>query len=464
MSQVGRRDLRASRVSPIADRSSPEKKRTLLGAREAVARGEVTPGQLVEEALDAARRHAELNAVAHVASAAQIESALRRAPRGPLFGLPITVKDLYVVDGMPMRAGTRAALPDLGRQGSAVTRLVQAGAIVVAKTNMHEIAGGVSGENPWTGDVCNPHDPSRQTGGSSSGSGAAVACGIGLASLGSDTGGSIRIPAALCGVVGMKPTYGSIPLDGALALSWSCDHAGPLACSIDDAHCLTEILSDRPVPLPSVAAGAPARLGVPRRYIDGWLDASLRRDFERLLSWLGEAHVQLIEVEVPMLEQSLAIYGPLRGAESAFVHRDALARQPELFSPAVRERLQEGLALPAQTYLEAQRLQGALRADLDAALRTVDAWILPTVPVPAPPRGAAEVELERGATDHRAALVRFTLPFNLAGVPALALPFGRIDGLPVSVQIVAERGADARVLAIGRWLEARWPADAGAPV
>jgi aspartyl-tRNA(Asn)/glutamyl-tRNA(Gln) amidotransferase subunit A len=433
--------------------------RTLLEAREAVARGEVTPAQLVEEALAAGRRHAELNAIAHLASPEQIEAALRQAPRGPLFGLPITIKDLYVVDGMPTRAGTRAALPELGPQGTAVTRLVQAGAIVVAKTNMHEIAGGVSGENPWTGDVCNPHDPSRQAGGSSSGSGVAVACGIGLASLGSDTGGSIRIPAALCGVVGLKPTYGLIPLDGALPLSWSCDHAGPLACSVDDAHCLIEVLADRSVLRIPSAGGAPARLGVPRRYIDGWLTAPLRRAFEHLLSRLGGWGVKLEDVNAPSLEQSLAIYGALRGAESAFVHRTALMREPEHFSAPVRERLQEGLALPAQAYLEAQRLQRTLRTELDASLRAVDAWILPTVPVPAPRRGAEQVEIERGLTDLRAALVRFTLPFNLAGVPALALPVGRIDGLPISLQIVGARDADARVLAIGRWLEHHWAAD-----
>ncbi|MGD9764130.1 MAG: amidase [Candidatus Binatia bacterium] len=429
--------------------------RTLLGARDAIARAEIAPAQLLEEALEAIRRHATRNAIAHLPSDADLHAAMRRAPRGPLFGLPLTVKDLFAVDGMPTRAGTRASLPDLGPQGVAVTRLVQAGAVLIAKVNMHEIAGGVSGENAWTGDVRNPHDPTRQSGGSSSGSAVAVACGMGLASLGSDTGGSIRIPAALCGVVGMKPTYGLIPFDGALPLSWSCDHAGPLARTVDDAHCLTEVLAATRLDVRPVDAGAPARLGVPRRFIDGWLGPPVRRAFDAWLAEIGAARVELIDVDAPAMENALATYGPLRGAESAFVHRAALAREPELFSAPVRERLLEGLALPAQAYLEAQRAQRALRAEVEAALRDLDGWVLPTAPLPAPPLGTTDVELERGTTDHRVATVRFTLPFNLAGVPVLALPFGRVDGLPIGLQVVGARDADARVFEIGRWLEAR---------
>lgn len=412
---------------------------------------------LVAEAVAAAHAHRAQNAVAHLASEAALAAALRDAPRGPLFGVPVTVKDLFAVDGMPTRAGTRATLPDLGAQATAVTRLVRAGAIVVAKTNMHEIAAGVSGENPWTGDVCNPHDPARQPGGSSSGSAVAVATGIGLASLASDTGGSIRIPAALCGVVGLKPTYGAVPLDGALPLAWSCDHAGPIARTVGDAHALFEVLADRRVPLRDVDAGAPTRLGVPRRLMDGWLGAPVRRAFDELLAWLAASGVALVDVDAPSLEASLAIYGAVRGAESAFVHRAALAREPEAFSAPVRERLLEGLALPARDYLEAQHARDGLRRELDRALAGVDAWILPSAPLPAPLRGATHVELERGATDHRFAFIRLTLPFNLAGLPALSLPFGTVGGLPIGVQLVGARDADARVLEVGRWLEARRP-------
>ena len=208
---------------------------TLGAAAAALRAGTTTSRELVERALARADARAELNVVAHLDRDGALELARTRDSQlaagdvvGPLHGLPITVKDLFVVDGFPLRAGTRAPLPDLGGQGTAVTRLRDAGAIVVATVNLHEVAYGITGENQWTGHVANPVDPLRQAGGSSSGSAAAVAAGIGLASLGTDTGGSIRVPASHCGVVGFKPTTGRVPLDGALPLSLTCDHAAPL--------------------------------------------------------------------------------------------------------------------------------------------------------------------------------------------------------------------------------------------
>ncbi|RIL04942.1 MAG: amidase [Proteobacteria bacterium] len=427
----------------------------MLEARAALASGALAAEALLAESLAAARRGAALNALAHLADADALAAALAAAPRGPLFGIPVTVKDLFAVDAMPLRAGTRATLPDVGAQGEAVSRLVRAGAIVLGKTNMHEIAAGVSGENPWTGDVCNPHDPARQAGGSSSGSAVAVATGVGLASLGSDTGGSIRIPAALCGVVGMKPSYGAVPLGGALPLSWSCDHAGPLARSVADAHCLLEVLADRAFPLRPPDACAPARLGVPRRYLDGWLGAPVERAFDGLLAWLARQGVALVDVDAPSLEHSLAVYGVVRGAESAWIHRAALARDPDRFSAPVRERLLAARATTAHEYFDAQQQQRRMREELAATLHGVDAWILPSAPLPAPLRGSEDVELPRGKTPHRVAFVRATLPFNLTGAPALSLPFAAHAGLPLGVQIAAAPGADARVLEIARWLETK---------
>ena len=178
------------------------------------------------------------------------------AAQRPLLGAWVSVKDLFQLEGAPMKAGTEATLPPMPAASSTVVqRLQAAGALVFAKTNMHEIALGATGENPWTGDVCNPHDPARQSGGSSSGSGVAVAVGLGSASIGSDTGGSIRIPSAFCGVVGFKPTVGSVSLAGALPLSWTCDHAGPLARSVEDAALLVEYLDATTATLSEYIAG-----------------------------------------------------------------------------------------------------------------------------------------------------------------------------------------------------------------
>lgn len=430
---------------------------TLASTRLQLIRHETTALALVQQSLGAVGRHTGLNAIAHLAA----EDALRAAaaadataPAGPLHGLPVTVKDLYNIDGMPTRGGTRAALPDLGGEAVAVSRLKRAGAIVIAKTNLHEIASGISGENAWTGDVCNPFDPARQAGGSSGGSAVAVATGMGLASLGSDTAGSARVPAAFCGVVGFKPTFGLIPLDGALPLCWSCDHAGPLARSVTDIHLLTEVLAERALHLRPASQWRPARLGVPRRFLDGWLGARTRIAFEGLLSRLRESGAVLVDVEVPTMGDALSVYAPLRSAESAFIHRAALAREPEHFLPQTLERLREGQTVSAQAYFECQRQRAGMRAEIAAALAAVDALVLPTAPLPAPMRGSATVELERGTTEHRAAFVRLTLPFSFTGFPALSVPFDSVDGLPIGLQIVGRERDDGLVLETGSYVEA----------
>lgn len=431
---------------------------TLRALAHAVANHDTTASALVQQSYEALQRNKSLNTLASAdfdAAYGEAERLDRASARGPLHGIPLTIKDLYQADGFKTRAGTRAPLPDLGpREATAVQRLRRAGAIVLGKTNLHEIAAGISGENPWTGPVRNPHDPSRQAGGSSGGAASAVAAGIGLAALGSDTAGSVRIPASFCGVVGFKPSFGLIPLDGALPLSWTCDHAGPLAHSVDDAHTLTEVLAARRLPLRPPAQHGPTRLGVLPRFLDGWLGdevaaafASLRARIER------EAPMRWIEFDIPELGEALPQFAVIRGAESAHIHRAALDAQPQGFSDAVRERLLEGRAISAADYLAALDFRARLRARLDAALASVDALLLPTTALPAPPIGTTEVVLQRGPTDHRQAYIRLTLPFSLTGLPALALPMPAPVPLPLSAQIVGAFGADTRVLELGMWLE-----------
>ena len=231
---------------------------TLLSALRALRRGQTDPVELTEVALRCAEERRSHNAIATLTDRAARDRAreLRAEPEpvGPLHGMPVTVKDLFAVRGTTMRAGTGAPLPAelTGSQTEAlaVARMRAAGAIVLGTTNMVEIAMGITGENPVTGDVGNAHDPARQSGGSSSGSAVAVALGVGLASLGSDTAGSIRIPAALNGVVGLKPSYRMVPLDGALALSVTCDHGGPLTRTVADARLMLSVLAGQDVAAP----------------------------------------------------------------------------------------------------------------------------------------------------------------------------------------------------------------------
>lgn len=367
-----------------------------------------------------------------------------------LAGVFVTVKDLFAMPDTPLRAGTRATLPAVGPRSAVVERLEAAGAIVFAKTQMHEIALGATGENPWTGDVCNPHDPARQAGGSSSGAGVAVACGLGSAAIGSDTGGSVRIPAAFCGVVGFKPSFGAIPLDGALPLSWTCDHAGPLARSVADATVLFEVLARRSARHGRVARQP--RLGVPATWLAGRLEPGVREAFDRRLSQLRQV-ATLVEVDMPELALAWQCYTPIVRAEAAHVHRAALAAGGKGFSEGVLAPLRAGEAISAGAWFSAMEGRQTMIAALAGHLADVDAWLLPTTAAQPPVRGQTEVSVEGGTMTVREAVLGQTLPFSFAGVPALTVPAGWIDGLPWGLSLVASRDADARLLALGRWLE-----------
>jgi aspartyl-tRNA(Asn)/glutamyl-tRNA(Gln) amidotransferase subunit A len=427
----------------------------------AIAAGRTSARALLDQAHIAAEAHADLNAIAAVdwAAAERAADALdarARAggPLGPLHGVPLTIKDLYNVDGLPTAAGTRASLPDLGGESVAVARLRAAGALPFAKTHLHEIALGATGENVWTGDVKNPFDAARQAGGSSSGAGVATAVGIGLAGLGSDTGGSVRIPAAFCGVVGFKPSFGAIPLAGALHLSWTCDHAGPLARSVEDAARLYEVMAGR-----RVAHGAVARrprFAIPAAWLEGRLTAPVRAWFDARAAGL-RAHADLVEVAVPALPRALGAYTAIVRAEAAFVHRAALAAGGEGFSASVLAPMRDGATQSTQVYLDAMREREVLRGELDAVLRDHDALLLPTTAVLPPLRGQLEVQTEGGMLSTREAVLGQTLPFSFVGLPTLALPDALVDGLPTSLQVVGARDRDASLLALGRWLEGGGP-------
>lgn len=436
------------------------KNRPIFDARQALLSRQTTAEKLSLQAIEQARAHESLNALVTfdtiealaVARKRDEELVQGRSP-GRLHGIPVTIKDLFSVPGTETRAGTRATLPTLG-PSIAVNRLSEAGAVIIGKANMHEVALGLTGENKWTGDVRNPYDPKRQAGGSSSGSAVAVAVGIGLASLGTDTGGSIRVPAALCGVVGFKPTHGLVPLDGALPLSPTCDHAGPLALSVEDARLLTEVLAARPFPTRRIEA---PRLGIPAAYLEGRLTSAMREAFEGYLRRLDHAGARLVEVTVPDLDLTSKCYTPLVRAEAAHVHRAALRDASERFSAPVRDALEIGAAMSADEYLEARDRRRSVIAGLrwTFAQGTIDALLIPATSSEALHRGETQVVLEGGVTSHRDAQLALTAPFSLTGVPTVCLPFGSIGGLPVGVQVVGPRSADARTLDVAQWLEDR---------
>jgi aspartyl-tRNA(Asn)/glutamyl-tRNA(Gln) amidotransferase subunit A len=421
--------------------------------------------ELVNWALEIAATKTDLNVFAHLDAAGAREAAMAldleaRAGqfRGSLHGVPITIKDLYNVAGMPTRAGTRASLPEAfqnpTRDALAVSRLRAAGAVILGKVNMHEIALGITGENAWTGDVKNPLDPTRQAGGSSSGSAAVVVAGIGFASLGSDTGGSIRIPASFCGCVGFKPTFGLVSLEGALHLSMTCDHAGPLTRTVTDAHAMLEVLSAQTLPIRNLETVKGLKFAVPRSWLEGRLGLEVRAGFEMLLERLRLAGATVVDVESRYLELVNAAYSPLVRAEAAFIHRQALQTEPEGFSMVVRAPLELGSKITAIEYLQALKDRRSVIAGLEEVLSDCDAMLVPAAPLPAAPRGTTAVILESGPQSHRNAYIELTAPFSLAGVPTLSLPFMTQESMPVGLQVIGKTGADARVLELGVWLEA----------
>lgn len=423
--------------------------------------GTTSAAEALNQARENAFQHADLNAIAHADwdGAKRLadeydEQARAGRPRGPLHGLPISIKDLYAVRGMPLRAGTKADLPPSPwPEAIAVERLRSAGAILFAKTNMHEIALGATGENRWTGDVLNPYDTGRQAGGSSSGAAVAVATGIGVAGLGSDTGGSVRVPAAFCGVVGFKPTYGHIPLSGALPLSWTFDHAGPLTRSVADARTLYEVLAQRQAK--AAATGRAPRLVMPGDWLQARLAPAVALAFTRLQERLRSRGATIESVPTPKLPLSWECYTPIVRAEAAFVHRDALAKGGEGFSELVAPALAEGAKLPASQYFIALQQRQEVRAELAGILRGFDAMILPTAPVIAPRRGQLEVETGSGLMNTRQAVLGQTLPFSMCGLPAISLPFAVLESMPLGLQIVGAHDADAQLLALAEWVEAQ---------
>jgi aspartyl-tRNA(Asn)/glutamyl-tRNA(Gln) amidotransferase subunit A len=436
---------------------------TLLEAAQFIRR-QGSSLELVNRSLEIAEAKADLNVFAHLDATGARETALALDLevqagrfRGPLHGVPITIKDLYNVAGMPTRAGTRATLPEAfqnpSRDALAVRRLRSAGAVILGKVNMHEIALGITGENVWTGDVKNPLDPSRQAGGSSSGSAAAVAAGIGFASLGSDTGGSIRIPASFCGCVGFKPSFGLVPLEGALHLSMTCDHAGPLSRTVGDAHLMTEVLSAQTLPIQTLSTVRGLKFGVPRSWLEGRLGLEVRAKFEAMLERLRLAGASVIDLEPRHLELVNASYSPLVRAEAAFVHRQALNSEPQGFSDVIRAPLELGVKISAIEYLQALEDRRSVIAGLEEVLGDCDALLVPAAPLPASLRGTTTVVLESGSQSHRNAYIELTAPFSLAGLPTLSLPFMLEAGMPVGLQVVGAYKADARVLELGVWLE-----------
>ncbi|HKV60470.1 MAG TPA: amidase [Candidatus Acidoferrum sp.] len=389
--------------------------------------------------------------------------------RGPLHGIPISLKDNIYTAGIRTTAGSKI-LQDFipQRDAPVVTQLKNAGAILLGKTNMHEFAYGVTSNNPHFGPVHNPWDLARIPGGSSGGSAAAVAAGLCFVSIGSDTGGSIRIPSALCGTVGLKPTFGRVSVQDVIPLSPHLDCVGPLARSVDDAAILLDPIfvhgkDERPLHLTTKSASLRGfRLGVPKDFFLNILSVEVKHAFERALRIFRKLGATLSEVSIPLLHETEDAGNQIAWAEATHYHQQA-GWFPSLaadYGEDVRTRLEIGAKVPATAYLQALEMRESFIGAFHAAMADaqLDALVVPTTPVAAPLIGE-EVTSVSG-TDHptRALLLRNNRPANLAGLPAISLPCNPSpEGLPLGLQLIGSVTGEALLLQIARAFESARP-------
>ena len=367
--------------------------------------------------------------------------------RGPLAGIPVVVKDMFVDDGRIPTVGSKVTASWMTGTAEILSRLRGAGAVVVAYSNLHEWAIGTTSSVTATGPIANPRHPDAIAGGSSGGSAVAVAVGAAPLAVGTDAGGSIRIPSACCGVVGLKPTLGAVPLDGfALPDGPPIDHVGPMARNVDDVRLMFEVLAGREVPEAEVSG---LRMGIPAAAFFDDLVPEVGTRYEEVLRELGKLVASASDADLPGMEAApIAVGGSLLPYVAKVLHED-LEERPDAFQPETLAALSFGASLTEDDRAEADAQRRAVRDAFDSAFEEVDVIVTPTIPGPPAPADTQTVVLTSGPAGPDVAYSRYNGPMNLAGVPALSVPVA--DDL--SLTISAARGREDRVLAVGAALE-----------
>lgn len=402
------------------------------------------------------------------ASAKRADQERKRGiDRGPLHGIPVAVKDVFSTKGVRTTCGSKLFadhVPD--RDAAVVEKLSSAGAVIIGKTGLHELAYGVTSNNPHFGAVRNPWDPSRIPGGSSGGSGSAVGAGMVFMATGSDTGGSIRIPAAYCGTVGLKPTFGRVSRFGVMPLDFSLDHMGPLTRSVRDAAVVLEAIagfdprdetsSRRPVPsyLPAEHVSIKnLRIGVPENFFYERLDAEVEAAVRRTIAAATDLGATIISVRVPDIAAINAVGRVIVMAEASAVMARYLERRDQ-FGADVMALLDQGRLIPATDYVNAQRLRRQYQLEFQKVWERVDCLLTPTAPIVAPRIGDATAAIGEQSEDVRLASTRLVRSINVLGLPALSIPCGvNRDRLPIGCQIIGKPFGEPEILRVGATLE-----------
>ena len=427
--------------------------KTITDVAPGVAAGKIKSEKLTEDCLaKIAELNPQLNAFITVTADEALQQA-RQADKeiaggrhiGPLHGIPISLKDLIDQQGVPTTAASLVRKDHVATDDAVVThRLREAGAVFVGKTNLHEFAFGTTSEDSGFGLIRNPHDPSRSPGGSSGGSAVAVATGMSLGTIGTDTGGSIRIPAAACGIVGLKPEWGQVSASGVVPLSRQLDHVGPLAASVSDAWLLYNALqkpSEQIGDALDAASLEGMRFGRPSGYLFDRLDGDVEHRIRETIALLQQKGATVVDVPLPHADDIAAIYLHLVFGDAAEYHARTLVSRPQDYTKPVRLRLEMARYVLAEDYIRALRGKALITREVDRALDGVDALVLPSLSVPAPPIGAVTMPVKSGTDAVRTLMLRCTQPFNLSGHPAISIPCGRTgDGMPIGLQLVGHKG------------------------
>ncbi len=442
-------------------------------AAEMLKQGEISPVELTQAHLERIQAlDQKLNAFITLTpelalqQARKAEAEIRQGEyRGSLHGIPLGLKDLFETGGLRTTAGSSFFTDYIPEADAAVVQKIKdAGAVILGKLNMHEIALGVTNENPHFGDCCNPWDLQCISGGSSGGNAAALAAGLCMGALGSDTGGSIRIPSSLCGVVGLKPTYGRVSLRGVIPLSWNLDHAGPMGrCVRDCAILLQAIAGYDPQDAWSVNVPVDDYLTSQDGDLQGWrialatdgyftdpevVDEEVLRAVRQAAQVFEALGAQVEQVSFPNAREAAMANGLMTPCDAAAFHHQRMADNPQGFGKDVLKRLQSGAAYTSTEYSLSRRMQTILRCQFNEFLEDFDLLLTPTTPITAPRRGTAD------AVERARLLTRFTAPFNLTGLPALSIPCGwSAQNMPTSLQIIGKAWAERKVLRAGELYE-----------
>jgi aspartyl-tRNA(Asn)/glutamyl-tRNA(Gln) amidotransferase subunit A len=386
--------------------------------------------------------------------------------RGPFHGVPVALKDLFYTRGILTTAGSLAFgdfVPD--HDATVVSRLRAAGAIDIGKTNLHELAYGITSKNPHYGFVLNPHDPTRIPGGSSGGSATAVAAGFVPMALGTDTGGSIRIPASYCGITGLKPTYGRVSRYGVLPLAFSLDHVGPLGSCVEDcALAMNAIAGPDPLDLSCSQISVPdfnlpprtnlqgVRAGVPQNFFFDRLDGQVSLAIRKSVSEMQKLGASVVEVRVPDLHEINTAARIVQLAEVASLYADR--NDPALFGRDVWALIQQGKMIAGHEYVNAQRLRTLFCEDFDLLWRNIDVLVAPATPITAPGLDEVDVQIGGEQENARMASTRLVRAINYLGNPALSMPCGKTaSGLPIGLQLISAPFTEPKLLQIARALE-----------